>query len=245
MKYLKRIGLFIVFSLFTQNVGAAPNLDLISNLGQDFFRLLSEDVGAAISYRAVQPAEPLKVPGFDISAEVSATELVNADKWLNAIDANDRTTQIILPKIHLTVGLPYSFDIGAFYSSSSNTDISVSGAELKYAILDGSTLVPAVAIRATHTQLDGIDQLYMDTTSADISISKGFAFFTPYAGVGSVWINSKPRAEAAAIGLEDESFQLNKYFVGANIALAIISFAVEGDKTGDATSYSVKLGFRW
>jgi len=245
LKNFKSIGLLIVFSLFTQNVGAAPNLNLINNLGQDFFRLLSEDVGAAISYRAVQPAEPLKVPGFDISAVVTATELVNADKWLSAIDANNSTTQIILPKIQATIGLPYSFDIGAFYSNSSNTDISVTGAELKYGILDGSTVVPAIAVRATYTQLDGIDQLFMDTKGADISISKGFAFFTPYAGAGSVWVNSKPRAEAAAVGLEEESFRLNKYFVGANFALAIISFAVEADKTGDATSYSVKLGLRW
>ena len=245
MKYFKTLSLFTIFTLFSQNVGAAPNLNLIDTLGQNFFRLLSEDVGAAISYRAVQPAEPLKVPGFDISAVVSVSELVNADQWLSAIDASDSTTQIILPKIQATIGLPYSFDIGAFYSNSSNTDISITGAELKYAILDGSTLMPAIAVRATYTQLDGIDQLYMDTKGADISISKGFAFFTPYAGIGSVWVNSKPRAEAAAVGLEEESFQLNKYFVGANFSLAIISLAVEGDKTGDATAYSVKLGLRW
>ena len=111
-----------------------------------------------------------------------------------------------ISKIQATIGLPYSFDIGAFYSNSSNTDISVTGAELKYAILDGSTLVPAVAVRTTYTKLDGIDQLYMDTKSADISISKGFAFFTPYAGVGSVWVTSKPRrSEERRVGKECRS----------------------------------------
>jgi hypothetical protein len=52
-------------------------------------------------------------------------------------------------------------------------------------------------------------------------------------------------AEAADIGLEEESFQLGKSFVGVNIAMGIVSVDIEGDKVGDASSYSLKLALRW
>jgi len=43
----------------------------------------------------------------------------------------------------------------------------------------------------------------------------------------------------------EEDFDLNKVFVGVNMNLAVINIAVEGDKTGDATSYGIKFGWRF
>jgi len=241
--------LFILFFLVSPFVSAASNLDTINNLtgvdGQKIFRLLSEDVGAAISYRSLQPAEPLGTTGFDISLDITVSQLPNSKEWLVVNSDGDELKAIVLPKFHITKGLPYGIDIGAFYSGSSNTDIKVSGAELKYAFLEGSTTSPAISLRIDYSKLEGIDQLYMDTKGVDLSVSKGLAFLTPYIGIGSVWINSKPQAEAAAIGLEDESFQLSKSFVGVNIGMGIVSVNLEGDKVGDATSYSLKLALRW
>lgn len=251
MDYFKNIGktlsLFILAMIFSPYAGAATNLDTIDSLNQEKFRLFSEDVGAALSYRSLQPAEPLGTTGIDISAEVTVSQLPNSEQWLDANSDGDELSTIILPKFHITKGLPFGIDIGAFYSGSSNTDISVSGAEIKYAFLEGSTAMPAIALRLSYSKLAGIDQLSMDTQGADLSISKGFAFLTPYAGIGSVWVNSKPEAEAAAapVSLEEESFQLSKYFVGMNIAMGFVSLDIEGDKVGDATSYSLKLALRW
>lgn len=253
MNYCKNIGrslaLFSLAMIISPYSTAASNLDNISSFtgtqGQELFRLLSEDVGAALSYRSLQPAEPLGTTGFDISAEVTVSQLPNSEHWLSANSDGDELTAIILPKLHVTKGLPYGIDIGAFYSGSSNTDISVSGAELKYAFLEGSTATPAVALRLNYTKLEGIDQLAMNTTGADLSVSKGLAFLTPYVGVGSVWVKSTPQAEAETIGLEEESFQLTKSFVGMNIGMGIVSVNIEGDRVGDANSYSLKLALRW
>lgn len=251
MNQYKILSLFVVTLVFSPLAGAASNLDNINAFvgpkGQELFRLLSEDVGAALSYRSLQPAEPLGTTGIDISAEVTVSQLPNSEQWLAANSDGDELTTIILPKLHVTKGLPFDIDIGAFYSGSSNTDISVSGAEIKYAFMAGSTTTPAIALRINYTKLEGIDQLSLDTKGVDLSVSKGLAFLTPYVGVGSVWINSKPRAEAAAapVNLEEESFQLSKSFVGVNIAMGLVSIDIEGDKVGDATSYSLKLALRW
>jgi len=87
-----------------------------------------------------------------------------------------------------------------------------------------------------------VDQLSFDTRSMDISISKGFAILTPYAGVGSVWVDSTPNGVA---GLANESFQQGKVFGGVNINLGISNFLIEYDKTGSSASYTAKMGFRF
>ena len=63
--------------------------------------------------------------------------------------------------------------------------------ELRYAILKAALRNPPIAVRGPYTKLSGISQLSLDTKSLDISISKGFAMFTPYAGIGQVWVNSQ------------------------------------------------------
>ena len=67
-------------------------------------------------------------------------------------------------------------------------------------------------------------------------------FFTPYAGLGRVWIESDPHGTA---GLRKEEFSLSKAFVGVGMNFAVINFNFEADKTGEVSSYSVKMGLRF
>lgn len=220
---------------------AASNLDNLGGLGQSDFRLLSEDLAAALSYKALTPAEPLGVTGFDLGVEVESTKLKNPQVYDLATGGN-APSSLIVPKLHVYKGLPFGLDIGAFYSAVPDSNIKLWGAELRYAILPGGTATPAVSVRGSYTRLQGVSQLAFDTTGLDVSISKGFAFVTPYAGIGEVWAHSTPDAST---GLRGEDLSMAKYFVGVNVNLAVVNIAVEGDKTGDATSYGVKLGWRF
>jgi hypothetical protein len=101
---------------------------------------------------------------------------------------------------------------------------------------------PALGVRASFTKLSGVDQLSMDTRGVDISISKGFAFITPYAGLGRVWVESDPHGTA---GLRKEEFSLDKAFVGVGMNFALLNLNLEADKTGNVSSYSLKLGLRF
>lgn len=219
----------------------AANLDAIGSLVQNDFRLLSEDLGAALSYKPISPAEPLGLIGFDLGIEVSATKLENPAIFDNAV-TGDASGTLYLPKLHAHMGLPFGFDIGASYAGVPDSNIKAWGAELRYAILKGGTAAPALAVRASYSALDGVDELKLTTTGLDVSISKGFAMFTPYAGIGKVWVTSTPDAST---GLAEEDFDLNKVFVGVNMNLVLLNIAIEGDKTGDATSYGIKFGWRF
>jgi len=232
----KSLSLLCVLGCFAQPVWAANiNLSLLG--AQPAFRTLSEDLGSALSYKAVIPAEPLGVTGFDLGLEVTSTKMRNLD-----IATGSTLTSLIVPKLHAHKGLPFGIDVGAFYSSVPTTNIKLFGGELRYAILEGGVASPAVAIRGSMSKLSGVNQLAFGTKGLDVSISKGFAMFTPYAGVGSVWVDSTPDA---ATGLVKESFRQSKMFAGGNLNLGLTNLAFEYDKTGAAQSYSVKLGFRF
>lgn len=236
----KSISLLCVLGCFAQPVWAANNINLANFSGasaQSDFKVFSEDLGSALSYKPITPPAPLGITGFDIGLEVTSTKMRNLE-----LATGGSTNNLIVPKLHIYKGLPLNIDVGAFYSAVPTTNIKFYGGELRYAILEGSVALPAVGIRGAMTKLTGVSQLALTTKSVDVSVSKGFAIFTPYAGIGRVWVDSTPDA---ASGLVKETFQQGKVFVGGNVNFGVMNFALEYDKTGSAPSYSAKLGFRF
>jgi hypothetical protein len=234
----KSISLLCVLGCFVQPVWAANNINLANFAGaQADFKAFSEDLGSALSYKPITPPTPLGITGFDIGLEVTSTKMRNL-----AQATGSSMTNLVVPKLHVYKGLPLNFDIGAFYSSVPTTNIKLYGGELRYAILEGGVTSPAVGIRGALTKLSGVSQLDLSTKSLDVSISKGFAMFTPYAGVGAVWVDSTPNGVPPLV---KESFRQNKVYVGGNLNFGLVNFAMEYDKTGSAPSYSAKVGFRF
>lgn len=231
----KSLSALCVLACFAQPAMAATINPAV--LGQAQFRALSEDMGGALSYKGVTPAASLGITGFDVGVEVTSSQLQNTAAFQKA--TNTTNTSVLVPKLHVAKGLPLGFDVAAFYSAIPTTGISLYGAELRYAVIDGGLTMPAVGVRGSFSKLAGINNWSFDTKAVDVSVSKGFAMLTPYAGVGSVWTNS------SYTGLNSESFRKNKMFLGANLNLGLANFAVEYDKTGAVPSYSAKLGFRF
>ncbi len=248
----KSLALLAVLGLFSQSsIAATTTLSSTpadwTAAGQSGFRALSEEFGAALSYKPVTPAAPLGITGFDIGLEASSTEMSADAKtaWQHLIPGTSVPT-LVIPKLYVAKGLPFDIDVAAFYSAVPTTSITLSGAAISYAIIGGGMALPAVTIRGAMTRLGGIEELSFSTKSLDISISKGFLGFTPYAGVGEVWVTSSTsNATAQAAGITSESFNQPKVYVGLNINLGLPNFAIEGDTTGGISTYSAKLGLRW
>lgn len=218
----------------------AQEIDQLQQAAQAEFRLLSEDLGASLSYHAQIPSEPLGLTGFDIGVGVTATRLEHSGIW-QKVTSDDAETTLYVPTLRLHKGLPAGFDIGLTYASIPGSNIRYTGGELRYAILEGSAASPAIAVRGSLTKLSGVDQLSFETRGLDLSISKGLAFLTPYAGIGRVWVESTPHVG----GLQKEEFSLTKVFVGLGMNFAVLNLNLQADRTGDASSYSVKLGWRF
>ena len=240
---MKRVTLALLLASLPATTVLADEIDNVVSLNQPQFRQVSEDLGAALSYKAILPAETLGIAGFDIGVAVSATKVHNTGAWDQANSGSTSST-IIVPKVFVHKGLPLGIDVGAFYSSVPDSNVSLWGAELRYALVEGGVATPAVGVRGTYSELKGVDQLQLENRGLELTISKGFANVTPYAGIGRIWTTSTP-AGTAASALSEEDFAQGKYYVGANFNLAILNIAVEGDKTGDTTTYGAKFGWRF
>jgi hypothetical protein len=236
---MKHAALPAICAIFLSGTVAANDIDIGNFVSQTDFRNFSKDLTGALSYKAVQPAEAMGLTGFDIGIELGVTEMKYSNVWKLATGNDENWLPV--PKLHISKGLPFDINIGGFYTQVPDSNIKLWGAELSYAILAGSTLTPALAVRGAYTKLGGVSQLSFETKSLDVSLSKGFAMFTPFVGVGRVWADSDPNFGT----LTSESIEATKMFAGLNFNIALGNLAIEADKTGDNMTYSAKLGLRF
>ncbi|VAW86070.1 FIG00676237: hypothetical protein [hydrothermal vent metagenome] len=240
MKY--KIGWVVLFFFYSTGLTlASEKIDQIENLSQDEFKRLSENIGAAVSYKAVIPVEPLGITGFDVGIAVTGTEFNEDDLWQRATSSGSAPSTLYVPRLYAHKGLPFGIDIGAFYSELPDADLTLWGAEVRYAIWEGGVAAPALGIRATTTQLSGLSQFEISTLGVDIGISKGFTLLTVYGGAGVQRVES----EVNLSSFNSEDFFQKRLYAGLSISLLLINLGVEYDITGDVNSLSVKAGLRF
>lgn len=228
IRVIRQKTLWIIFSLFligTPAWAGDANINIATLTSQQEFRDLSADLGLAISYLPAAPAESLGILGFDIGVEVTAADIREDQSFWTKVTTSP-PDYLFIPKLHVQKGLPFGFDIGAIYANVPRSNISLVGGEIKWAFISGNLALPAIAIRGSYTKLSGVPGLDLETIGADVSISKGFAFVTPYAGAGLVSVASK---ETLLPLIEQERFNLTKTFVGIKASLAILNFVAEAD----------------
>lgn len=226
-----------VLLLVTATPAAAVDIDIIDP-DQDAFRGVAEDLAAAFSYKTLNPTEPLGVTGFNVGIVGSYTSVDNEQAFQRLV--GEEVDQLATVGVGATKGLPLGFDIGAFYAADPSNSVRLYGGELRYAFLSGNVALPAVGARLAGTKLDGIEGFSMETLSVDVSASKGFAFVTPYVGVGQVFAFTDPDDST---GLEDEDFSDTRVFAGARVTFLPFQLIGEVDNVGGTTSFNVRLAF--
>ena len=230
------IGAVLSTCSLAANAGDFPNIGVI---GQDAFRDLSRDLGAAFSYKGITPASSLGTLGFDVGLEVTSTKLEHESAF-SAAGAGS-VSDLLVPKVHVHKGLPGGWDIGAFIGGSSDVSASLFGADVRYAILDDGIASPAVAVRLSGTRATGLGDLKVSTGAVDVVASKKFTALTPYVGGGVV----RTWSSASSTGLQDVRDNQGRYFGGLAITLLTVNVAFEAERQGDNTSLSAKLGLRF
>ncbi len=224
------------FLAYTAPANAA-DLTSFNALSQTEFLALSKDLASATSTKAIEPAAPLGISGFDVSGSTSLTNTQAGSAW-NKV-SGDSMDQLIQTKLSISKGLPGGWDVGGFVAKVSSTNVSVTGVHVKYALLEGNAITPAIAVRGSHSRMGGVSGMALNNTGLDVLISKGFVGFTPYAGVGTVYTN------ATATGKADERFSQAKSFVGVSWNILLLNLSAEYDRTGKNASVGIKAGVRF
>src|SRR5258706_4581583 len=208
MMNLKR-GL-VVASLLAVSLPVAAKDINIQPLNQSDFQAFPEDWDAALSYKPLTPTAPLGITGFDVGIAVTDTKLQNSAVFAKA---GADISNAAVPSLRVNKGLPFGIDVGVMAGAVPGTNIKLYGGELRYAIVSGGVAMPAIGVRGSYTKLTGVDQLDFDTKGLDLSISKSFLMFTPYARGGT---GSGSRTPNGLPTLSNESLSLSKGFFGIN-----------------------------
>ena len=231
------VTLAIVSAVAFSNPAMAGDLTISNTMNQTEFLALSKDLAAVTSHKAIEPAAPLGITGFDVSASTSLTKIQDGAAWAKA--SGDSKTNVMQTKLSVSKGLSGGWDVGGFVSTVSSSNVSVKGVHVKYALLEGNAITPAIALRGSHSRMGGVSGMALNNTGLDLLISKGFVGFTPYAGVGTV------HTSATATGKSDESFTQSKSFVGVSWNVLLVNLSAEYDRTGKTSTVGLKAGLRF
>lgn len=216
------------------------DFDVTCTSCQADFEAVSEDLAAALGYKALGPAEASGVTGIAVYAFGSYSQVANQDAWRNLTGSD--VEAIGIAGVTLRKGLPFGIDLGAFYTAVPGTGASLYGAEARYAILPGGVATPAVALRGTYTRSAGIDDFDYEAWGADVSVSKGFTLLTPYVGAGVVRATADPSGAPPAAGLSETQTDATRIFAGVRLALGLFDIVPEYERVGSSNNYNLALG---
>jgi hypothetical protein len=233
-----RNPLLAVLLLCASSSAMAKDVDLSGCSGcQDSFDAIAEDLVATIDYKAAGPSEATGLTGFGIGL-VTTLVPVDEDDW-NAVTGSD-FSEIGLAGVQVTKGLPFDIDLGAFYATAPGSNVDVFGGEVRYALLAGSTVSPAVALRLSYVTASGIDDFDLDSTAFDVSVSKGFGPITPFGGIGYVKGSADPDP---SFGLKEAKVDEAKYFAGVRLSLGFFEITPQFSSIAGVTAWTARLGF--
>ncbi len=234
---LRELG--VVFALLLPALPAAAlsfGIDTNSPSQSDF-HAVAGDMTAAFDYKPLEPSDAGGVTGFALGAYGSYAPTRDSGAWSRL--TGDPSDQIGVAGVSARKGLPFGIDVGGFYGWVADTDAHVYGGDLRYAVLAGSALVPAVALRASYTGASNLGDLSYRSYGVDASVSKGFPFLAPYAGIGYVWSTIKADGQ---YHLESESIDRVKAFAGLRLALGPLETTAEYERLGSNNVYDLRFG---
>ncbi len=238
---MRRVALTVLLAVVVAVPAVAGDIVLTPELTEGQFETLAEVLSDAMIFPTAGAAEPLGVTGFQILGLAGGPKVSDGDAWWRHGIAGDTTMGVAsAERVVVRKGLPARIDLGA--QAGRMFGDRFWGGELRWALLEGGTISPAVGLRATYTRLDSA-ALDLDVTEVQLAVSKGFLMLTPYASVGY----RRSSAEAVWTGPADEaifaSVENDRATASAGVRLGLFPFQVLAEvRKGKEMSYFVGLG---
>jgi len=233
------MGLAAVALCLPGVAAADQQLDQLSNLIDSQFKSYAENLSAAQSHKAIKRHDNSGATALDFGFEL-ATAKIERNSFLEEYTFKDTPDTLYIPKFQINTGQGNGWNASAFYSSVPQSDIEIYGGEVRYALTSSERYVPQVQVRGTYSQLTGVEDMLVTSTGVELSISKGFSGITPYAGFGTTRVDGAYELDGYTSRLSH-----NKYFMGLQFDLGLMSFSAETEQTGATATTRAKMGWHF
>lgn len=237
---IRRALPFVAAAVFGAGDNAcAEDIGLNPNITQSDFNTVIDELGIITAYNAIGPAETLGITGIDLGLAVTSYD-INSSAWDAAVSDGNASSHLTVSQISARKGLVHGFDIGAAYSWDTSGDLSIFGGEVRKSLIEGSTLMPAISVMGHYSLLNGVDDIDLSAYGVDLGISKGFAIFTPYAGIGQVWYDGEETNDSITT-ISDRSSSQTRSYLGMRIGLLPFMSVTAQAEFAEVDSYSLSL----
>lgn len=205
---------------------------------QGDFHRVAQDLAAAADDRRLAPATAEGLLGFELGVFGSLTPTQDSEAWQRLLG----TPVDEIGLVGVTVGkeLPFGFDLGARYARLVGSDAAIFGGSLRYAVLEGSAVTPALSVRGSYSAAAGTHDLAYHAWAADLELSQRVLLATPYAGFGYAESTLKAAPESQ---LADERLDRIKGYAGLRLRLGPVAASAEYERFGANDSYAASVGF--
>jgi len=214
---------------------------------QAHFHRMASTLGLAFIPAFQEPAATTGQAGFEVGIGSNQAFLhLGADTWPSV---NPPPSVLVMPAVTVRKGLGGSFELGAAVQWLTDSEIMAISGELRWAVTEGLTSGPDVALRVWGTRVVGAQDLDLASAGADALVSKSFGVggmmkVQPYGSFGLAMVNAfsaaidfKPTAEdQARPGIDDQVFHPitlfnNRYWravAGARMVVGSVVAGIEG-----------------
>lgn len=233
-------GFALLCMCLSTPVMADQHISQLGTLIDSQFRLFAENLSAAQNHRALGRGSKSGAGALDIGFQLSTAQL-ERDSFLESLAPEQTPNVLQIPRLHISTGYNDGWNAGAFYSSVPDSDIQIYGGELRYSMTPHSeSIFPALSLKGTYSQLTGVDDLFVTSTGLEVSVSKGFSYFTPYAGMGTTWLDGEYQLDGYTSHLTQ-----NKYFMGLQFNLGMFSLSAQTEQAGTSSTTKATMGVRF
>ena len=142
---------------------------------------LAEAIGDVVTFPNLGTAAATGLMGFEVLATAGGPQVDTGSNWWRYVDARTVGGVLYGHRVIVRKGLPFNLDVGAQVGQVAGERFW--GGEVRWAVLEGGTVSPALALRASYSQLTGAP-FELEVAEAQLIISKGFLVVSPYGGIG-------------------------------------------------------------
>jgi hypothetical protein len=211
-------------------VAGAQDFTLRPGYTQEQLEALAGEVGSDLRFRQLGDTMTLGRGNVDLSVQFAETRLDDSRGAWNH-------TRVVA-----RVGVNDRVDIGAWGGLNPNSDYGLVGVDTKILLLREGWSPVSIAVRPSLTSLVGPSDVWIGTTSVDLSVSRAFGPLSPYAGVAAR--SSIAFERTADVDLDPADAGGTSSFAGVAYRWRSLSLAGEVEN-GENVSYGFRIGTRF
>lgn len=229
---LPLLAVLITLALSAAWTPAAAAWDVRDDAPAGQFRLFHQAFATGLYAPPRHSAVPLGWVGFDVYADVSVLPDFGGSDFADSVLRGSLPGDALaVTRIGARKGLPLNLNVGLSYGQVVDSDLEVLTADVQWSLLEGSAVLPAVAVRASYSDLSGSDAFDLQQLGVDLYVSKGFAVVSAFGGASLIRSESTLNRRFGDTLSEESTDEIFFAGVAFNLLAAKLTATVEqGDE---------------